>query len=143
MGLNLFDSMGNAVPTGEVIERLTEWYDCENASAENEVFFETVSLVKTILTKAFSPADTLDLYTDSEIVEVMDHDDLGHIAHAILQNHRSQVTFGWDVKPSVMEAIVHEYLSAEIAEKERGAVMSMKRMVDAAVVAAVTGRMKE
>ena len=143
MGLNLFDSMGTAVPTSEVIERLTEWYDCKNASAENGVFFETVSLVKTILTKDFSPADTLDLYTDSTIVGAMDMDDLGHIAHAILQNHRSRVTFGWDVKPSVMEAIVHEYLSAEIAEKERGAVMSMKRMVDAAVVAAVTGRMKE
>lgn len=143
MGLNLFDSMGNAVPTGEVIKRLTEWYDCKHASAENGVFFETVSLVKTILTKDFSPADALDLYTDSEIVGVMDQDDLGHLAHAILQNHRSQVTFCWDVKPGVMEALVYEYLSAEIAEKERGAVMSMKRMVDAAVVTAVTGRMKE
>lgn len=143
MGLNLFDSMGNAVSTGEVIERLTEWYDCKHASAENGVYAETMGLVKTILTKDFSPADTLDLYTDSTIVGAMDMDDLGHIAHAILQNHRSRVTFGWDVKPSVMEAIVHEYLSAEIAEKKRGAVMSMKRMVDAAVVVAVTGRMKE
>ncbi len=143
MGLNLFDSMGNAVPTSEVIKRLTEWYDCRRISEDSGVHYETEDLVRAILTKDFTPRDVLHLYTDSTIVGAMDADSLGHIAHAILQNPRSRVTFCWDVKLGVMEALVYEYLSEMYAEKNAGAIMSMKRMVDAEVAEVVTRRMKE
>ena len=143
MGLNLFDSMGNAVPTGEVIKRLTEWYDCEHASAENGVYAETRGLMKTILTKDFSPVEVIAFFTDREVTGAMDQDDFGHLAHAILQNHRSRIAFCWDVKPGVMEELVYEYLSAMYVGKDAGAIMRIKEMADEAVAEAATQRMKE
>ena len=143
MGLNLFDSMGNAVPTGEVIKRLTEWYDCEHASAENGVYAETMGLIKTILTKDFSPKEVYDLFTDREVTGALDAEDSGHIANAILQHPLAVRAFCWDVKPGDMEEIMYEYFFIQLINKDMGAIMQIKEVVDAAVAKAVTERMKE
>lgn len=143
MGLNLFDSMGNAVSTGEVIKRLTEWYDCKNAAAENKVYFETVDLVRTILTKGLSPEEALDLFTDREVTGALDAEDSGHIAHAILQHPLAVRAFCWDVKPGDMEEIMYEYFLIQLINKDMGAIMQIKEVADAAVAKAVTERMKE
>ena len=143
MGLNLFDSMGNAVPTGQVIKRLTEWYDCEHASAENGVYTETMGLMKTILTKDFSPVEVIAFFTDREVTGAMDQDDFGHLAHAILQNHRSQMAFCFDIKSGDMEEIIYNYFLTQLINKDAGAIMRIKEMADEAVAEAATQRMKE
>ena len=143
MGLDLFDSMGNPVSTKEVIERLTEWYDCQSISCEEGLTQETEGLVLTILTKDFSPGHTVDTFRRAVSTRRLDNDDLGIIAAEILSsNPVARASFCSAMPVTDMRSTVYAYLVGRMAAKDAKAIFDLKHDIDMAVEIMTKERLK-
>ncbi len=144
MGLDLFDSMGNAVSTKEVVDRLTEWYDCQSISAEMGLTEETNNLLLSILTKDFSPSRTADIIKRVVKTHYLDGDDLGDIAVQILAtNPIARVHFCSAMPVTEMRSTVYAYLVGQMVAKDAKAIFDLKHDIDMSIEVMTKARLEE